>query len=560
MTSPHQPGSDPAAPSGIAPSAAAAQDPTGSTTEPLAVREPPRRLGGILAALGPGLIIAGSIVGSGELIATTKTGAQAGIALLWLIIVGCLIKVFVQIELGRYAISEGEPTLSALNRVPGPRLGVNWLIWYWAAMMIASMGQLGGIVGGVGQSLAMTIPITGDYIAAVRLPSSKQLQQFVEREKAWAAQPLTAEQQASPDQVRARRGHEKLAAQLKNLGERGEQLLTAARAGQLTADPKTMDERLWAVLVAIITAVLLFRGGYDFIQNASTVLVVAFTFVTVGNVISLQRTEMWAIPMADIVRGLSFGLPEGAGGLAGITTALATFGIIGVGATELIAYPYWCLEKGYGRFAGPRSPDQAWVTRAKGWINVMHWDAFASMIVYTVATLAFYLMGVAVLHNEGLDPDGMRMVSTLSEAYVPVFGEYARWLFLLGAFAVLYSTYLVASAGHSRTVVDFGRLIGWLPPGETAIHQRALAWISGAFPLICLAMYLTIGDNPVTLILWSGLMQAVMLPMLAGAALYFRYCRTDARLRPGPLWDVFLAVSSLGLLIAGVWTIVSKLS
>ncbi|MDQ3333420.1 MAG: divalent metal cation transporter, partial [Planctomycetota bacterium] len=59
------------------------------------VREPPASFGGILRSLGPGLIIAGAIVGSGELIATTKTGAQAGIALLWLIVVGCLVKVFV---------------------------------------------------------------------------------------------------------------------------------------------------------------------------------------------------------------------------------------------------------------------------------------------------------------------------------------------------------------------------------------------------------------------------------------------------------------------------------
>ena len=35
------------------------------------VEEPPVRVGGILLRLGPGLIIAGSIVGSGELIATT---------------------------------------------------------------------------------------------------------------------------------------------------------------------------------------------------------------------------------------------------------------------------------------------------------------------------------------------------------------------------------------------------------------------------------------------------------------------------------------------------------
>jgi len=44
-----------------------------------------------------------------------------------------------------------------------------------------------------------------------------------------------------------------------------------------------------------------------------------------------------------------------------------------------------------------------------------------------------------------------------------------------------------------------------------------------------------------------------MLPMLAAAALYFRYRRCDERIAPGRLWDVCLWLSALGLLIAGTW-------
>lgn len=79
------------------------------------VIDPPTQRRDILRNIGPGLIIAGALVGSGELIATTKTGAQAGIFLLWLIILACVIKVFVQVEIGRHTITHGETTLSALN-------------------------------------------------------------------------------------------------------------------------------------------------------------------------------------------------------------------------------------------------------------------------------------------------------------------------------------------------------------------------------------------------------------------------------------------------------------
>ena len=83
-------------------------DPVEPTDDVGTIEDAPTTVWGILRRIGPGLIVAGSIVGSGELIATTVTGAQAGFWLLWLIIIGCVIKVFVQVELGRYAITHAQ--------------------------------------------------------------------------------------------------------------------------------------------------------------------------------------------------------------------------------------------------------------------------------------------------------------------------------------------------------------------------------------------------------------------------------------------------------------------
>jgi hypothetical protein len=81
----------------------------------------------------------------------TKVGAEAGFWLLWLIIIGCIIKVSTQIEFARHAITWGDTPLKALNAVPGPRLRVNWLLWYWTFMTILVVFQQGGILGGVGR-------------------------------------------------------------------------------------------------------------------------------------------------------------------------------------------------------------------------------------------------------------------------------------------------------------------------------------------------------------------------------------------------------------------------
>ena len=68
----------------------------------------------------------------------------------------------------------------------------------------------------------------------------------------------------------------------------------------------------------------------------------------------------------------------------------------------------------------------------------------------------------------------------------------------------------------------------------------------------------TQSSSPIARALLAGLMQAIMLPMLGFAALYFRRTATDPRLAPGKAWDAMLVISCLGLLIAGVWGVVSK--
>ncbi len=506
--------------------------------------DPPTSFGGILRRLGPGLIIAAMIVGSGELVVTTKTGAEAGFWLLWLIILGCVIKVFAQVEFGRYAISTGKATVEAMNEVPGPRLHVSWLLWYWLVMFAVSWGQLGGIVGAVGQSLAMSIPLTGDF------------NRLLDEQDQWDRQARAAgehHRQAELEDLRSRNPAVRKAA--------AQRLRTAIEAelGHPRPAYRTKDDLYWAIVVTAATVVLLVNGRYTMVQNVSALLVGSFTAVTIFCALAVQFQPEWAVRWSDIRDGLSFRLPPVLEGSARspLATALAAFGIIGVGATELIAYPYWCLEKGYARFTGPRSSLPQWAARANGWLQVMRWDAFISMVIYTFATVAFYVLGAAVLHRQGLNPAGNQLVRTLAEMYVPVFGSWAQGLFLFGAFAVLYSTFFVASASHARVSADAVRVFGLVPGGD-GLDWRWVRAFCVMIPLFGLTIYFFFPE-PTELIRWSGIMQAIMLPMLGGATVYFRYRRCDPRIAPGRLWDGLLWLSALGLLLAGGWTALTTL-
>ena len=149
---------------------------------------------------------------------------------------------------------------------------------------------------------------------------------------------------------------------------------------------------------------------------------------------------------------------------------------------------------------------------------------------------------------------------TLNVMYEPVFGAWSQWLFLIGAFAVLYSPYFVANAGHARVFSDALRVVGVAAKAEEK-HRRRITFLSGFLPLLCVVVFLMMPKAPDQLVLFSGMMQAIMLPMLSVAALFFRYRRNDRRVSPGLVWDICLWLSAAGMFLAAgclVYTEVNK--
>ncbi len=431
----------------------------------------PTSLGGLLRQLGPGLIISAIIVGSGELIVTPKLGAEVGFTLLWFIIIGCLLKVFVQIELGRYAITRGRATLEALNTLPGPRLVVGWVIWLWLAMYICLVPQVAGMVGGAA---------------------------------------------------------------------------TALRLGGVT-----IPVSLLAVLIGASCALLLVVGRYRMVERASTVLVGAFTVTTLVAVGALQFTE-FAVTGADLAEGFSFRLPPD------LVTAFGAFGIIGVGASELIYYPYWCIEKGYARKLGPDDGTDAWKRRAEGWLRVMRIDAWVSFVIYTTCTVAFYLLGAAILHAKQLRVENSQMIETLSFMYREAFGEWSMWLFLVGAIFVLYSTIFGATASNARLMADALSLFRLKSYRDAEHRVRWVKICSVILPIAFTSVYLFFG-NPVHLVFWGAVAQGLMLPFLAGAALYFHFNNPHRDLRARPVSLACLMTAALLMAALGLYQVISEL-
>jgi Mn2+/Fe2+ NRAMP family transporter len=142
------------------------------------VAEPPSSIAGRLAHLGPSLIVAGSVVGSGELLLTSGLGATAGFVLLWWVLVSCWSKSIVQAELARYVLCSGDTYLRALNRLPGrlrgPRGPIAWPLCLSMIAMVPGLMGLGGVLGGTGQSISLLFPaidsrVSGALVAVLTM-------------------------------------------------------------------------------------------------------------------------------------------------------------------------------------------------------------------------------------------------------------------------------------------------------------------------------------------------------------------------------------------------------
>jgi len=422
---------------------------------------PPAGLWRTLLRIGPGLILSASIVGSGELIATTTLGAEVGFVALWIIILSCLLKPAVQAELGRYVIATGKTGLAAFDEVPGPRYVVGWVVWGWVLMTAMTRFQIGAMYGGVAQVMNQLVPV-------VPVP-------------------------------------------------------------------------VWVLILLAITLALLLGGGYQRIEKLATLKVCLFTMLTFLCALLLMRKPEY-FSWTELADGLKFHLPPN----NGLATAVAVFGITGVGASELFMYPYWCVEKGYARYAGKRNANEGWRSRALGWIGVMHVDIAASMVIYTMATLAFYVLGAGILHKMALAPAANDMIPVLSKMYTETLGPWALWLFYIGAIATLYGTIFAATAADSRVLADLMRLAGVFPPGD---YRTRVKWRNRFVVLLTVlgaALYLGV-RSPVMMVKAGGVAQALMLPVIAGSALYLRYRKLPPEVYPKPWVTVALWAASLAI-------------
>jgi Mn2+/Fe2+ NRAMP family transporter len=396
------------------------------------IKEPPKSWKDMIKFFGPSFVIMGATVGSGELISTTILGAKIGFVMLWMLVIGIVLKAALQEMLARYTIYTGNGLMDILDEVPGKIGTASWAVWWAGLLLISLLVNMAGIVG------VMGLAVQGLF----------------------------------------------------GFG----------------------NPNVWGLIIALIGLGALLRGLYDDLEKITVVLVGIFSLITVFIAFFLIQATPYAYTIKDIASGFTFSFPS-----EGWFVALAVFGATGITANEILTYTYWVKGKGYAAWTGPRESN-GFFERTNGWIKVMRADIIAGSILVILVTVAFYILGAAVLHVMGKVPAGFEVVETISSIYTESVGSWSRTIFMIAAIAILFTTYMVNTAGIARIVGDVlfkGRLL----KDDSAVKRikiRRLFTILG--PAIMLLLYFLI-PAPTQLIIVGQFLLALSLPVVALIAL-----------------------------------------
>ena len=307
-----------------------------------------------------------------------------------------------------------------------------------------------------------------------------------------------------------------------------------------------LSTEVWVFISCLITWLLLYFGSYRSLERTLLAMVLFFSFMTLIIALSMQSTE-YQVNLNQISEGLSFSLPT-----EYLPLALAVFGFTGISYGEIMAYTYWCLEKGY---AEDTDND---IEEKKHWIKTMQTDVWVTVFFITLGTLPFFFLGAGVLNNvpelqESLATSSfwdVDVISSLQNMFSLVLGGWAKWLFIILAFFVLFSTLLSGTAAFTRTISDYLISMG-LVREKTDTRTKLIKLIAFVIPFLSGLFYFIL-PNPITLLLIAGIWAAMGLPIVNIGALYL-VNKIEPALQPKLSTKVILWVSLvLQLSLAGL--------
>jgi len=271
----------------------------------------------------------------------------------------------------------------------------------------------------------------------------------------------------------------------------------------LNALAEGLSVRHWGMICGVAGFLLVILGRYGVIEKLMTVLV-AVMFVTVVGTAVLVVPDLGAVASGLVPR-----LPEGS-----LINVLGLIGGVG-GTITMAAYGYWTMAKGW---------------RGPSWIPMMRLDNAAGYVMTGVFVIAMLIVGADILVGRDVT-SGDTGLLFLADELAARYGGWSRLLFLVGFFAVSFTSLLGVWNGVSLLFADWTRCVR-LPHGSRArsgerdragssndveriVGQRSWAYRAFVGWLTFPPMMLLYLDRPFQLTLVYGVLGAFFMPFLA---------------------------------------------
>ena len=469
--------------------------------------ELPSREKSLFKMIGPGIVMAGLAIGSGELIMWPWITSIVGAQLLWAAAIGIFLQLWINIEVGRWAVVTGESPFTGMIRV------IKIIVYLWVFLII------------VGKFLPGWARETGIALRDLIYGPGHSSPPWV-----WTAGVFAA--------------------------------IAAILFG-----PKviyTAVERVIMVLIVVIVVGLI----YVVWEIGSKELFVTM-WEGVINVFDFPEFPVQVMAADGSVRDeLSFGrffgavVFAGAGGLGNLYYAYyLREKRIGMGArmptlmSAVHAHETKEMDTGY---VYPETEENR--KKFRDWYRYIVADQVVFFWLLGSFTMFLFIFGaLAVLHPIGLVPDRGSLVWDLATILEESMGTSGRYIFLVVGMAALFSTQLGGVDGGSRIFSDllhtnfkFGK---WFRLDQWYLILVSTTMVIGTFSVWFFERYDIAGlDFLFISALMGGFAMAVYVPLL----LYMNLTRLPKSARPGWVNIFFMVLASAMYIGFALYTIYDK--
>jgi hypothetical protein len=433
------------------------------------------------SAIGPGVIVLGASIGSGEFLLGPAAFVKYGLSLLWIVGVASLLQTLLNVELMRYTLATGEPVLTGFMRT---RPHSTFWAWFYVVLYFLQMGWpgwAGAAAGAVFFLFAKRLPIAGEagtvYVIGVGLFLMCGLVLMVGR--------------------RIERTLEYL-----------NWIMIALIIGGLgTLAILFVPLSTWGAAVAGFAAFDVRTGSFQLIPaGADFFLLGAFAAYTGGGGVTNLTLTNWA-------RDKGYGMSSTVGfipaAVGGKKVALAHSGITFV-------------------------PDAASLQRWRGWWRIVRVDQWGVYFTGAMLGMALPALLYVTFVPAGSDIRGLGVAAALAQAVATQKGAiFGGAIAILGVW-ILFKTQLDILEGMTRAITDIlwtgsARIRAWRGGDVRVIYYSVLAVIS-IWGILALRL-----TQPIVLLALSANMAGIVFIISALHLLYVNTRLLPVALRP-PMW------------------------